>query len=169
PVQPERLADLFYLVDKAVQVPQRRFVRLVAKTRTELVVVVVLDPRAGQVAVARFQVLVRRARPAVQEQHPQPRVVAGPLDPHSVRPLRRIDADHPGTAAQHVLPAGVVQVPAHDAPPKIGSATRLDYASTPRIEPGQAEPRLPRPSGEPLPHPGLHQILGVCTGRRWTR
>ena len=124
PVQPERPTDLLHLVHEAVQVPQRRLLRLVAKTGPELIVVVVLDPRAGQVAVARLQVLVRRPGPAVQEQHPQPRVVAGPLDPHPVRPLRRVHADHPGAPGQHVLPAGTVQVPAHDAPPMIGSAVR---------------------------------------------
>ena len=70
PVQPEREADLLDLVDEAVQVPQGRIVRLVAVRRAELVVVVVLDAGAGQVAVARLEVLVRRARPAVQEQHP---------------------------------------------------------------------------------------------------
>ena len=96
PVQPERLADLLHLVDEAVQLPQRRLVRLVAVTGAELVVVVVLDPRAGQVAVARLQVLVRRPGPAVQEQHPQPRVVADPLHPHPVRALRRVDAGSSG-------------------------------------------------------------------------
>ena len=122
PVEPERPADLLHLVDEAVQVPQRRLLRLVAKTGPELVVVVVLDPRAGQVTVAGLQVLVRRPRPAVQEQHPQPRVVAGALHPHPVRSLRRVHRDHPGASAQRVLPAGIVQIPVHGSPPEASPA-----------------------------------------------
>src|SRR5437762_10664683 len=57
-VQPERPADLLHLIDEAAHLPQRRLVRLVAEARPELVVVVVLDPCRGQIAVARLQVLV---------------------------------------------------------------------------------------------------------------
>ena len=68
PVQPERPADLLDLVDEPVELPQRRLVRLVAVARAELVVVVVLDPGRGEVAVAGLEVLVGRARPAVEQQ-----------------------------------------------------------------------------------------------------
>ena len=68
-VQAERLAHLLDLVDEAVELPQRRVVGLVAVVRAELVVVVVLDTRGRQVAVERLEVLVGGARPAVQQQH----------------------------------------------------------------------------------------------------
>ena len=127
PIQPECLADLLHLVDEPVQVPQRRLVRLVAEPGAELVVVVVLDPRGGQVAVTRLEVLVGRSRPAVQQQHPQVRMVADPLDPDLVRTLRRIDRDLPRAAAQHVVPAGIIQIAAHrPLRPVPADATRVE-------------------------------------------
>ena len=76
PVQPQRLADLLDLVHEARQLPQLRLVRLVAVEGAELVVVVVLDPRRRQIAVEGLEVLVRRARPAVQQQQLHRRRVA---------------------------------------------------------------------------------------------
>src|SRR6185312_5330160 len=100
------------LADEPVQVPQRRLLGLVAEPGPELVVVVVLDARVRQEAVARLQVLVRGARAAVQEEHPQARVVADPLGPDTERALGRFHRDLPGAAAQYVVPARVVEVAA---------------------------------------------------------
>ena len=112
-VQPERGTDLLHLVDEAVQLPQGWVTGVVAETRPELVVVVVLHPRRGQVAVAGLQVLMGRPGPAVQEQHLQAGVIADPLHPHPVGPDRRPDRDHPRAPAQHVVPARIIQIGAH--------------------------------------------------------
>src|SRR5215831_9320876 len=89
-VQPQRLADLLDLVHEPVKLPQRRLVGLVAETRAELVVVVVLHPGRGQEAVAGLQVLVGGSGPAVQQEHPEPGVVADPLHPYVEGALRRV-------------------------------------------------------------------------------
>jgi hypothetical protein len=113
PVQAQRAPDLLHLVDESVQIPQRRIVGLIAEARAKLVVVVVLHASAGQVAVAGLQVLVRRSWPAVQQQEPQARIVAHPLDPHPVPAGGRVDRDQPRAAAQRVIPAGRIQITAH--------------------------------------------------------
>ena len=64
-------------------------VGLVAVVGAELVVVVVLDAGAGEPAVARLEVLVGDARPAVEKEDLHARVV-----PHPLRP----DAEGPGRA-----------------------------------------------------------------------
>ena len=110
PVQPQRLADLLHLVDEARQLPQVRLVRLVAAEGAELVVVVVLDPRRRQIAVEGLEVLVGRARPAVQQQQPHRRGVADALGPDPEGALRRLDRDHPHAAAQDVVAAGGVEI-----------------------------------------------------------
>ena len=62
-VEAERLPHLLDLVDEARQLQQSSgIVRLVAVGRAELVVVVVLDAGAGEVAVERLEVLVGRPR-----------------------------------------------------------------------------------------------------------
>ena len=106
----ERPPHLFDLVDEPVELPQRRVVGLIAETRPELVVVVVLHPGRRKEAVAGLQVLVGSARPAVEQEHLEIGVVADPLGPHLQRPGRGVDRDHPGAAAQPVVPARVVQV-----------------------------------------------------------
>jgi hypothetical protein len=63
----QRGPDLLHLLDEAREIPQIRFVRLIAERRSELVVVVVLDARRREIAVEGFHVLVRRARTAVQQ------------------------------------------------------------------------------------------------------
>ena len=98
-----------------------RLVRLVAEARPELVVVVVLHPRRGQVAVARLQIFVGLPRAAVQQQRPHTGVVADPLHPHPVLAHRRGHRNLPRAPAQPVLPARTIQIPAHHlhAPPEL--------------------------------------------------
>src|SRR5579859_6575539 len=105
--------DLLHLVHEPIQVPQRRLVRLIAEPGAELVVVVILDPGGGQVAVARLEVLMCRSRPAVQQQYPKIGPIADALDPDREPARGRVHWDLPGAAAQHVVPAGVVQVIVH--------------------------------------------------------
>ena len=112
-VQPECPADLLDFVHEAVKVPQRRLGGLVTATRAELVVVVILHAGGRQVAVAGLQVLMGCAGPAVQQQHFEIGIVAGPLHPDAVTACRGADRDQPGAAAQHIVPAGVIQVTAH--------------------------------------------------------
>src|SRR5436190_1280344 len=163
PAQPERDADLVYLIDETVQLPQRRVGGLIAEARAKLVIVVVLDPRRGQVAVAGLQVLVGRPRPAVQQQHPEAGIVADPLHPHPEGAGRRPDRDHSRAPAQHVVPVRTVQIGAHrpTAPPSPGgrctpgrqqlrttgyrpvqAAVPVLYCARPRCQPGRVIPAI---------------------------
>ena len=110
PIQPQRLADLLHLLHEARQLPQVGLVRLVAIEGAELVVVVVLDPRRGQIAVEGLEALVGCARSTVQQQQPHRRRVADALRPDPKRALRRIDRDQPDTTAQDVVAAGIVEI-----------------------------------------------------------
>src|SRR5207245_6212679 len=93
-------ADLLDLVDEAVQFPQRRVVGMVAKSRTKLIVVVVLDPCSWQVTVAGLQVLVSRPRATVAQQHLQLRIAAYQLGPNGGAPGRRDELHSASTAEQ---------------------------------------------------------------------
>ena len=115
-VEPEREPHLFNLVDEAIDLPQRRSVRLVAVRGAELVVVVVLDLRIRQIAVAALEVLVRGTRAAVQQQQLASRAVADTLGPDTKRPLRRGDRDEAHATAENVVAFAVVEVRAHREP-----------------------------------------------------
>ena len=108
--QPEGAADLVDLVHVTVELPQRRLIGLIAEPRPELVVVVVLDPRRRKVAVAGFEVLVSGPRPAVQQQHLESGVVAGPFRPDPVPTFRGLHPYPSRSSAQDVIKAGVVQI-----------------------------------------------------------
>ena len=49
----ESAANLFELVDEPIELPEVHVVRMLAVARPQLVVVVVLDPGSGEVAVAK--------------------------------------------------------------------------------------------------------------------
>ena len=98
PVKAEGLPNLFDFVDEAVELPQRDLVGLVAIRRAELVVVVVLNARRREIAVAGFEILVRRARAAVEEKDSQRRVVADPLGPDPEGTDRCLDGHHAHSA-----------------------------------------------------------------------
>jgi hypothetical protein len=100
-VQPEGLADLLDFLDETRQVPQLGIVRLVAVVGPELIVEVVLDPLGRKEAVDCLVVLVRHARPAVQQQDLHARIVADALRPDMERALRRLDRNHPHAAGLH--------------------------------------------------------------------
>src|SRR5580704_9071879 len=169
PIEPERLADLLHLVDEAVEVPQRRLVRLIAETGAKLVVVVVLNARRGKVAVARLQVLMGRARPAVQEQHPQAGIVASPLHPHPVPAGRRVHRNHSGPPAQHVLPAGIVQITVHAVfPARFRGTFRRRLPSS--LVPRSSVQAAPCPCSSLMtyapPVPGTRARSGLCQPAR---
>src|SRR6202034_2543738 len=58
-----------------------RNVRLIAVVGTELIVVVVLDASRRQIGIAGFEILVGRARSAVQQQQSDARIVAHAFGP----------------------------------------------------------------------------------------
>src|ERR1700678_4765550 len=64
----QRRLNLIDLVDEPLEIPQRKVIRLVAVGRSQLVVVVVLDPGGREEAVHGFEVLVRAARAAVEQE-----------------------------------------------------------------------------------------------------
>src|ERR1700722_1778413 len=99
-VQAECQANLLNLVDKPRDLPQIIEIRLVAVMRTQLVIVVVLDAGGGKIRVAGFEVLMRRARPAVKQQQFDTRIVADPFGPDLERAARRSDWDASNPARQ---------------------------------------------------------------------
>ena len=152
-VHAEGLADLLDLADEPVQVPQRRLLGLVAEPGPELVVVVVLDARVRQEAVARLQVLVRGARAAVQQEHLQAGVVADPLGPDAERALGGVS---PGSSGRR-RPA---RRPGPSSPGSCSLAPRL---------PSRRPPACRRAGRSP---PGLPKIISIGrAGRagRWLR
>src|SRR5262249_58738654 len=100
PVQPERLANLLHFIDEAGQLPEARLVRLVAVGRSELIVVVVLDSGARQVAVERLEILMGGRRAAVQQQYLDPGIVSYSLGPDVERTLGSLDGDESRTARE---------------------------------------------------------------------
>lgn len=112
-LEAEGLPDLLHFVDKAIELPQRALVGLVAERRAKLVVVVVLNAGRRQIAVAGFEVLVGRARAAMKEKDSQRRVIADPLGPDLERTRPRVDGDHPDSPAERVVSPGVIEVLAH--------------------------------------------------------
>ncbi len=80
--QPQREPHLLDLVDEPVEVPQIGVIGLVAVSRAELVVVVVLDACSREVAVGGLEVFVRGGRATVQEEH---RTVSRPRSERNVR------------------------------------------------------------------------------------
>src|SRR5580704_7012301 len=98
-VQTEGDTDLLDLVDKAIELPELGIVRLVAVCRAQLVVVVVLDARRRQVAVAGFEVLMGARRTAMEEQQLRSRVVPEALGPDVKLPLGSGDRNPPRAAA----------------------------------------------------------------------
>ena len=108
--EPQCHAHLLHLVDEARDVPQLRVVRLVAVGRAELVVVDVFNARRGQERVEPFEVFVRGARPAVQQQHLEPRVVADALRPDTEVTVLCVDRDHGHAARQRVRAPFLVEV-----------------------------------------------------------
>ena len=104
-------AHLLHLVDEPVDLPQDRFVRLVAQVGAELVVEVDLDAGVDQILLHRQQVLVGGARTAVQQEQPQPRVVAGLAGPDLEAAGGGLDRDHPDAVAHASLPSSTVGLP----------------------------------------------------------
>src|ERR1700676_4666061 len=90
-IKTERRAYLFDLVDKAGNSPQIGNVGLVAVMRALLVVVIDSNDGSQQIGVARLEVLVRRPRPAMQQQQLHARIVAYALGPHLEIPVRLRD------------------------------------------------------------------------------
>ena len=78
--------------------------------RVQLVVEVVLDLRAREVAVEGLQILVGAAGAAVEQEYPLGGRVAEPFRPHVEGPLRGLDGDHLHPAAQHIIASAVVQI-----------------------------------------------------------
>jgi hypothetical protein len=99
------LTDLFDLVDEAVELPQRRVIRLIAAARAELVVVVVLDPSSRELAVARLEILVCTTGAAVEQQQLEIGVIADPFRPYPKGARRCTHRDHASAATQHVVPS----------------------------------------------------------------
>src|ERR1700722_14419111 len=96
----QRSTNLIDLVDEPPEIPERRILRLVAVGRSQLVVVVVLDPGGREEAVHGLEVLVRAARTAVQQEQLAVRVVANSLRPDRKGPRRRLDRHHPRAARE---------------------------------------------------------------------
>jgi hypothetical protein len=81
----ELVAHLLYFFYEPRHLPQVRLVRLVAVVGAELVVVVLDAGIGGEVAVEGLEILVRRSRPSVQEQHLHRRGIADPLGPETLK------------------------------------------------------------------------------------
>jgi hypothetical protein len=103
PLQAEGPPHLFDLIDEAVKLPQRVVVRPVAECGAELIVVVVLNPRRREEAVASFQIFMGGARPAVEQEHAQLRVVSDPLRPNLESAGWCVDRHHAHTAGECIL------------------------------------------------------------------
>src|SRR5215831_8208276 len=112
-VEPESLANLFHLLDKARQIPKRGLIRLVAVSRAEMVVVIILNCRPRQIAVATLEVFVSAARPAVQQQQLNLRIVADALGPAFELALWRLNLNLPDAAAQYIFAARIIEVSRH--------------------------------------------------------
>ena len=110
-IQPERDPHLLHFLDVVVDAEERRHVvGLVAVVRAQLVVVVVLDAVRRQETVEGLERLVGPARPAVQQQHLDPRVVADALGPHPEIAGRGVDRDHAHAALPGIGATAVVEV-----------------------------------------------------------
>ena len=106
----QRPAHLVDLVDEALDRPEIRIAGLVAVVGVELVVVDVLDALGRQVAVETFIKLMGGARPAVQQQHANARVVAEALDPDRELTFWRFDRDAADAAGPLIGCFRIVQV-----------------------------------------------------------
>ena len=103
-VETQRLTDLLDLIHEAIHLPEGVVVRLVAVEGAQLIVVVVLDSRRGQITVGRLEVLVGRSRAAMEEEQPDPGIVTDPLCPYLELARRGGDRDQTHTAALNVVP-----------------------------------------------------------------
>src|ERR1700704_1764897 len=112
-LEPERYPDLFHFVHEARNFPQLRDIRLVGVVGAELIVVVKLDPRLGEVGVAGLEVLMRAAWAAVQQQQLDAGIVAEAPGPHPEGAVRRRHRYTTYAAGKAVAARGVVEICRH--------------------------------------------------------